>query len=119
MRPFCFQNGEDHVEDPQEYERQYPDDKDSEEALLESHQAVGDDGQQVGHISGKSEGKGLSPDDDIPPHHEDAEDDQNQSQYSPFDGEIPDCQKTEGDNVSQEILENENGDKILPVDNIS
>jgi len=73
MGLFQVKNGKDLTEDPEENEGKSSDQKRPEEALFKRLEAMGDDGQLVIHIPGKSQRKGLSANDDIPSHHEDPE----------------------------------------------
>jgi hypothetical protein len=73
IRSFRLQHGKNLIKNPEEDEGQHRDEQRTAQALFKGFHAVGNDGQLVIHIPGKSQRKRLAADDHVPPHHEDPE----------------------------------------------
>ncbi len=81
-----IENWEDLVQHPEKNKGHDPDEEGAEEPFFKSFQVLGDKGEVVMHVPGKSEGKGLPSDDDIPPHHENPKKYQGEGQQGPANG---------------------------------
>lgn len=75
MRLFQVKNWKDLAEHPEKEKGEGSDQECTEETFFKGLIVMGNDGQVVMQITGKSEGKRLAADHHIPPHHEDPEKD--------------------------------------------
>jgi hypothetical protein len=74
---------------------------------------VGNDRQMVMHEPGKGEGKRLAADNDVPPHHEHAEQDQDQGHNQSPDGHSGQQEQDKRNQVTQTVLQHKNFDKVF------
>ena len=108
--------GQTFDEDVEEDEREDQDRDRPEEPLLQRLPGVGDDGQQVVHVARQGERERLPADDDVPAHHEDAEQDQGDAGHGPLDAQPRDEQQDERHEVADAVLQHEHLPELVAVD---
>ena len=113
---FQIENRKDLAQQPEKDKGHSSDQQSSEKTFFESFETMGEDRQPVMHVAGKGEREGLSADDHIPAHHEYSQKHQDEGNDGPPDRQAGDQKKAKGDEVSEQILENEYVDEVLFID---